>query len=123
MERQGRLPKPEESRQCLEAVRHNPNVLLVEDKASGQSLLQELKKETLYPVVGYKPDREKTARAHAVTALIEGRRCHLPEWGDWVDDYVGDMSKFPNGPHDDDVDATTQGLLYIREKFGTRDGF
>ena len=69
--------------------------------------------------MGYKPDREKTARAHAVsTALIEGGRCHF-ELGRLGGRLCRGEESFPNGSHDDDVDATTQGLLYIREKFGT----
>jgi predicted phage terminase large subunit-like protein len=98
------------------ASRYNPDAVLVEDCASGQSLIQELRRNTRLPIVARKVDRDKESRAWAVTPLIEGGRVYVPEWASWVPDYLNCMASFPTGAHDDDVDSTTQALNYLRYK-------
>jgi hypothetical protein len=63
-----------------EAELEKPNVLLVEDSASGQSAIQELKRTTTLPVVAVKPRGSKIARAEAVAPLLEAGR-PLPRAG------------------------------------------
>jgi predicted phage terminase large subunit-like protein len=111
-----RLEFPELKRAVIsQAVRHKPDAILVEDKASGQSLIQELRRETHLPIVAIKVDRDKVARAHAVTPLIEGGQVYLPEWATWSDAYINIMAAFPRGREDDDVDSTTQALEYLKQ--------
>ncbi len=90
--------------------RDRPQSVIVEDKASGQSLVQELQRDTRIPVLPVKVDSDKVARAYAVTPLIESDRVHLPERAPWLHDYIEEMSVFPNGEHDDQVDSSTQAL-------------
>jgi len=97
-------------------LRFQAEAILIEDKSSGQSLIQELRQETGLPVLPVKVDRDKVSRAHAVTPLIEGGRVRLPEWASWVDDYISVMAAFPKGANDDDVDSTTQALNYLRDR-------
>jgi predicted phage terminase large subunit-like protein len=99
--------------------RYGPHAILVEDKASGQSLIQELRRETRLPVVAVRPDADKVARAFAITPLIEGGRVYLPEGADWLAGYIASLAAFPNGAHDDDVDSTTQGLSYMARGAGS----
>jgi len=97
------------------AHKWRPRGLLVEDSASGQSLIQELRRESVWPVIPYKHDgRSKEARAHSVTALVQGERVYLPEGAGWVAEYVEEMSRFPKGKHDDDVDSTVMALAYLK---------
>jgi predicted phage terminase large subunit-like protein len=98
------------------AEQWKPNAILVEDKASGQSLIQELKLSTALPLIPVKVDSDKQTRAQAVTPLIEAGKVFLPESAPWINDYVEEMACFPNGIHDDVVDATTQALNYLRVK-------
>ncbi len=112
-----RLEMPELKRIAATlGFRHRPNAILIEDKASGQSLIQELRKETDLPIIPVKTDRDKISRAHAVTPMIEGGRVRLPEWASWVEDYINEMSAFPKGSFDDSVDSTTQALNYLRDR-------
>jgi predicted phage terminase large subunit-like protein len=97
-------------------LRFQAEAILIEDKSSGQSLVQELRQESGLPIVPIKVDRDKVSRAHAVTPLIEGGRVRLPEWASWVDDYINVMAAFPKGANDDDVDSTTQALNYLRDR-------
>jgi predicted phage terminase large subunit-like protein len=95
------------------ANQHKPNAVLVEDKASGQSLIQELKEGTLLPIVAIPKDVDKVSCANAVTPLIESGRVFLPEGAEWVPDFLLTMGRFPNDVHDDDADALNQGLKYL----------
>jgi predicted phage terminase large subunit-like protein len=93
------------------AEQYKPNQILVEDKGSGQSLIQELRYETALPVIPIKVDRDKLSRAQAITPLIEAGRVFLPQSAPFLSDFVDELAAFPNGVHDDAVDCTTQALL------------
>lgn len=96
------------------AEQWKPTAILVEDKASGQSLLQELRLSTALPIVPVRVDSDKQTRAQAVTPLMEAGRVFIPESVSWAKDFVEEMACFPNGIHDDVVDSTTQALNYLR---------
>jgi len=91
-----------------------PGVVIVEDKASGQSLIQELQRNTRIPVLPVKVDRDKVARAYAATPTIEAGKVFLPESAPWLFDYIEELSAFPNSEFDDQVDSTTQALSFMR---------
>jgi predicted phage terminase large subunit-like protein len=90
-----------------------PALVLVEDKASGQSLIQELQRDTRIPVVAVKVDRDKVSRAVAVTPHVEAGKVSLPESAEWVDEFVEEHAAFPAGAHDDQVDTTSMALEYL----------
>jgi predicted phage terminase large subunit-like protein len=113
----GRVEFPELKRVLVSlAELWKPNTILVEDRASGQSLIQELKNFTALPILPVKVDSDKQTRAQAVTPLMEAGKIFLPESAPWVSDYIEEMASFPNGIYDDVVDATTQALNYLREE-------
>lgn len=92
------------------ATEFNPNQIFVEDKASGQSLIQEIKRDTSLPIKPITVDRDKVARAYAVTPIIEAGKVYLCENTVWLREYIDSCAAFPNGVHDDEVDSTTQAL-------------
>jgi|HubBroStandDraft_6_1064221.scaffolds.fasta_scaffold32351_2 predicted phage terminase large subunit-like protein len=92
-----------------------PSEIYVEDKASGQSLIQELKLATTYPVIPVKIDRDKETRASAVTGYFEAGRVFFPEGAAWLADLEDELANFPGGLHDDCVDAITQALNRMRD--------
>jgi len=89
-----------------------PHVVVVEDAASGQSLLQELKRDTRLPVLPYRPDRDKVARANSITPVLQAGLVALPTGAPWVRDFLDECASFPTGVHDDQVDVLTMGLGY-----------
>ncbi len=96
-----------------QAERWQPEAILVEDAASGQSLIQELQRESRLPIIPVKVDRDKVSRAHAVSPLVEAGRCFLPAAAPWVEAFIEEHAAFPHGEHDDMVDSTTMALARL----------
>ena len=93
-----------------------PEVILIEDKASGTQLIQDLVEAGVSHVTRYKPDGDKTMRLHAQTATIENGFVHLPEEAHWLADYVSELIPFPAGRYDDQVDSTAQALAWSKQR-------
>jgi len=98
-----------------EAKKHDARTILIEDKASGTQLIQDLKSEWLNGVTGYEPPpgTDKIMRLRAQTAMFENGRVFLPRTAPWLADYVHELTTFPGSRYDDQVDSTTQFLDYI----------
>ncbi len=92
----------------------NASVVLIEDKASGTQLIQELIVDGFHQVTRYKPECDKIMRLHAQTAIIENGFVHLPEAAPWLVEYLHEMTVFPRGKHDDQVDSTAQFLDWFK---------
>jgi predicted phage terminase large subunit-like protein len=92
----------------------NPTVILIEDKASGTQLIQELLEAGLSRVVRYKPDGDKIMRLHAQTATIENGFVFLPENAHWLADFIHEVTQFPAGRYADQVDALAQALAWAK---------
>jgi len=92
---------------------------LVEDKANGTAVIQVLKRE-IHGIVPVNPEGGKVVRANAVTAAVEAGNVYIPNpaRAAWVGDFVEELSNFPNGKHDDQVDAMTQANAYYNEGSG-----
>jgi len=106
---------PELRRQIgLQADMWHPHEVLIEDRASGQSLIQELKLATNYPVVGVRADKDKETRGSATTGFYESGRVLFPADAPWLVDLEDELASFPGGLHDDQVDALSQALNRLR---------
>jgi predicted phage terminase large subunit-like protein len=101
--------------------RFNPAVVLIEDKSSGTQLVQELLAEGLHSVTRYRP-QHKVMRMHAQTAMIENGFVHVPQKAPWLAQYLSELTAFPNGKHDDQVDSTAQVLDWFKRGSGPRSG-
>ena len=91
-----------------------PDAVMIEKKASGQSLLQDLRIAGI-PVIEYMPDRDKEARAHASSALLEDGRIYFPSDKKWAKNLIDICAAFPAGDNDDIVDTCTQAWLRLRK--------
>jgi predicted phage terminase large subunit-like protein len=110
-----KLSFPDLKRAVVEQDRlFNPEVILIEDKASGTQLIQDLIEAGLSRVTRYKPEGDKIMRLHAQTATIENGFVHLPEEAHWLADYISELTMFPAGRHDDQVDSTAQALAWTK---------
>jgi len=97
------------------AAQWQPQAILIEDRASGQQLLQDAKRETTLPVIGISPRSDKVTRFAAVSAMIEAGKMFLPEQASWLADFENEVFSFPNVEHDDQVDALSQYLNWLRD--------
>lgn len=95
------------------------DLILVEDKASGQSLKKELYRAG-FP--WYAPKVRKgergIVRAHSVTPIMESGYFYAPS--DWENDeqmfeWMQEMLGYDKKEHDDYVDATVHGLRYLSD--------
>lgn len=91
----------------------------IEDKANGPAVIDTLKRK-ISGIIPVEPDGSKTARAYAVTPLLEAGNVLLPPPGmySWTDDLISELLQFPAGAHDDQVDALTQALRMLTAKPG-----
>ena len=102
-----------------------PDRILVEAKASGQSLLQDLRLAKV-PAIPYNPgNADKVSRAHQAAPTLELGLVWIPESKktpghavSWAQPFLKELSKFPVGAHDDYVDTFTQAIIYLKN-----DGF
>jgi predicted phage terminase large subunit-like protein len=113
----GKVEFPELKRTVINlAAKWNPRSILIEDKASGQSLIQELKSKTKLNILPISVDSDKVTRAYAVTPMIEAGNVYLPEQAVWVQDFIDECAVFPNGVNDDSVDSMTQACNHFRRR-------
>ena len=56
-------------------------------------------------------------RLHAQTGVIENGFVHIPETAPWLAKYLHEMTVFPKGKHDDQVDSTAQFLDWYKKPF------
>jgi predicted phage terminase large subunit-like protein len=92
---------------------HHAKVVLVEDKASGTSLIQELRADNFSRVQAAPTlEGDKVMRLHAQTAKIEGGFVLFPKEASWLDTYLRELVTFPNSKNDDQVDSTVFALAW-----------
>lgn len=93
------------------------STILVEDKANGPAVISMLQKE-LSGVLPCEPHGDKVQRAHAVEPVWAAGNVHLPDpsIAPWVDDFVLELTSFPVGKHDDQVDAMSQAVSYLKRR-------
>jgi predicted phage terminase large subunit-like protein len=87
------------------------DALLVEDCASGQSLIQMLQRAAL-PVTAYKPGSDKLTRLASASTKIEAGTVHFIR-APWNKELIGQLTLYPQVEHDDLVDTVSQALLYM----------
>lgn len=101
--------------------RYAPDAVLIEDKASGQSLLQDLRAESSMPLIAIMPKGDKIHRTARITPLLEAGLVSMPRHSSWGEAFVVECVQFPNATHDDQVDAFTQGLSWLHQKNGKQE--
>ena len=95
---------------------YKPDVCIIEKKASGQSLIQDLRRSGL-PVMEYNPDKDKVSRVYAASPMLESGRVWLPDGKRWSDELIEELITFPNGRNDDQVDALVMAVHYMKESW------
>ena len=81
----------------------------VEDKVSGTGLIQTLSREGI-PVIGVQRNKDKITRGYDVSPVAESGQVYLPRNAEWLSGLLHELSVFPNGKHDDQVDPLIDAL-------------
>jgi predicted phage terminase large subunit-like protein len=114
--KRGRWDFPKLRRIALEEYKYwDPESVLIEAKASGMPLTQELRLLGI-PVQNYSPSRghDKFTRVNSIAPLLESGLVWAPDTR-WADEVIEECAAFPAGEHDDFVDTVTQALRRFRE--------
>jgi predicted phage terminase large subunit-like protein len=114
--KKGRWDFPELKAKALEEYQFwDPDTVIVEAKASGTPLTQELRNMGV-PVVNFTPSRgnDKVTRVHSVSPLFEAGMVWAPDTV-FADELIEEVAAFPNGENDDLVDSMTQALMRYRQ--------
>lgn len=92
-----------------------PDSCIIEAKAAGAPLIQELRRMGVY-VQDYTPTRgnDKFVRLNSVTDLFSSGKVWAPETR-WADEVIEELARFPNAEHDDLVDSSVQALMRFRQ--------
>lgn len=94
--------------------RYVPDSLNVEDKASGQSLIQQLRRDTKLPIRAIKAVDDKVIRVNSISGIVEAGRVFLPARAPWLSEFLREVCSFPAAVHDDITDAFAYGLMLLR---------
>jgi len=119
--KKGRWNFPELKEIAIEQNEYwEPDMMLIEAKASGASLADELRLINL-PVTTYSPGRrkggggmDKTTRMHMVSPIFESGKVWYPDER-FADEVIEEVASFPNGDHDDYCDSMTMALMRFRQ--------
>ena len=95
--------------------RYKPVATVVEDKANGPAVISLLKAK-IPGLIAVNPQGGKFSRAAAISPLIEAGNVYLPERSSWASALIEEAAAFPNAAHDDQVDALSQGLAWLRSR-------
>jgi predicted phage terminase large subunit-like protein len=111
-----RVDYPELKRAVSRLREKYPNAtLLIEDKGSGTSLIQELRVNNR-AVIGINPEGDKVTRAANISAQFEAGAVFFPKNAPWLSALKAELLGFPNARHDDQVDSVTQALIWIGKR-------
>lgn len=95
--------------------KHRPHVIVIEAKANGDAIIEQLQREGCAELVGITPKASKLARARASSPQIEAGNVWLPRGARWAEHMVEEHAAFPLGKHDDTVDMMSQLLNYLAD--------
>tara|TARA_R100000654_G_scaffold5200_7_gene14934 strand:+ start:267 stop:1805 length:1539 start_codon:yes stop_codon:yes gene_type:complete len=119
--KRGRWSFPELKQIAIEENDYwEPDMMLIEAKASGMSLADEMRLQNL-PVVTFSPGRrkggglDKVTRMHMVSPIFEAGKVWYPEGEKFADEVIEEVASFPNGDHDDFCDSMTMALMRFRQ--------
>ena len=98
-----------------------PDMMLIEAKATGMPLADEMRLLNL-PVVTFAPGRkrgggglDKTTRMHMASPIFESGKVWYPAAQKFAEEVIEEVASFPNGDHDDFCDSMTMALMRFRQ--------
>ena len=99
--------------------KYKPDTILIEDKASGQQLIQDARNESSLPIIAIEPEADKITRMDTQSASIESAVITLPAESlstkyPWLYDLENNIKQFPQPAEWDEIDSMSQFLKWLR---------
>lgn len=94
-----------------------PDSVIIEKAASGWPLFQDFRATGPFKPIMITPAASKEERFNGCLAEVEAGHFHLPCQAPWLEGFRHELKAFPNGRHDDQVDAFAQFVNYQRSKW------
>ena len=95
---------------------HQATTILIEDQVTGSSLVQTLQR-LRFGVIPMKATADKATRMYGYTSVLEGKALHVVKGTSWYPDFLAEYLAFPQGKHDDQIDALSQFLKWHQDRF------
>jgi predicted phage terminase large subunit-like protein len=95
--------------------RYPAAIILIEDKGSGTSLIQDLRADNI-AVIGINPEGDKPTRVAKISAQFEAGAVFFPMKAPWLSGLKSELLGFPNVKFDDQVDSVSQALSWIKQR-------
>jgi predicted phage terminase large subunit-like protein len=100
--------------------RWDARTVLIEDRASGTQLIQDLRKSKELRPIAVDPEADKVTRMSNQSAKIEAGQVWLPEQAPWLETFKAEILAFPNGKFDDQVDSVSQFIWWQEDRVRRR---
>ena len=95
-------------------AKYNPKLILIEDKASGQSLIQDLRADGVHNILPQNPKLDKITRFASVVDMIQSGMVIIPSQVSWYKELIAEITSFPWSKNDDIVDSISQFLNHMK---------
>jgi predicted phage terminase large subunit-like protein len=109
-----KLSYPELKKKVINlAIKYSPKHICIEDKASGQSIIQDLRNEGYINIIAIKPKFDKITRFASIIPYFQSSRILFPKQATYLNMILDELIKFPSTKHDDVVDSISQAINYL----------
>jgi predicted phage terminase large subunit-like protein len=95
---------------------YKPNGVIIEDKASGQQIIQDISSVSKMPIIKFLPKKSKLVRFMLTLNIIEAGKLYLPKDSSWLADFEVEFFSFPESNHDDQIDSMVQFLTWYKNR-------
>jgi len=96
--------------------RYSPDNILIEDKGTGTSLIQDLRYSDQITPIAIKPEGDKETRLSTASLTIEQGNVYFPKQAPWLGDLLNELLRLPQTQFDDQVDSVSRYLIWDRER-------
>lgn len=101
-------------KRCANSHKGKLRQFIIEDKASGTGLIQSLKTEHKIPIHAQQRNTDKITRAYDSAPYMASGYVYFKRNAEYLSAIIPELLTFPNGKHDDQVDAMMDGISQLQ---------
>jgi predicted phage terminase large subunit-like protein len=96
--------------------RYSPDCILIEDRGTGTSLIQDLRYADRITPIAIKPESDKETRLSTASLIVEQGSVFFPKEAPWLGDLLNELLRFPQTKFGDQADSVSQYLNWDKER-------